>query len=467
MTIKTRRFCTAVLTVGALLGASLSCSGGEEPQSKQQSVTAGAQLWTARYHAGGETPAVAQSLAVSRDGTRVFVTGSAGTVAYDAATGDQKWVAASTAFAGSGGSTQPPTLAVSSDGTKVFVAGTSERGPNSNYVTFAYNAATGAQLWTKTYDGPAGKGDGARAVAASPSADVVFVYGFSDGTGTGSDMATVAYAASTGEQHWVARYNGPANADEGLFLGGSQALAVSSDGAAVYVTGASKGTGQGHDYATVAYNAKTGTQQWASRYSAGPKSDSYPMAVAVSKDSVYVTGGSDSGTSAMDVTTIAYDPATGTQRWLERYNAPANVNEGGTAIALTSDTVLVSGTGEGATLGKEDYVSAAYRAATGAQLWLKRYDGPDGSDDNGYSNAVANDGKKLYVTGWSNSTSAGHDFATVAYDTASGNQLWVARYSSPGQGDDEARCVAVSPTDGTVFVTGGGNGDYATVAYRG
>jgi hypothetical protein len=63
----------------------------------------------------------------------------------------------------------------------------------------------------------------------------------------------------------------------------------------------------------------------------------------------------------------------------------------------------------------------------------------------------------------------GQDYATVAYDSGTGNRLWVERYDSPERGlYDRARALAVSP-DGAVYVTGeshgGGYRDYATIRY--
>jgi hypothetical protein len=62
-------------------------------------------------------------------------------------------------------------------------------------------------------------------------------------------------------------------------------------------------------------------------------------------------------------------------------------------------------------------------------------------------------------------------YATVGYGTGSGEQLWTQAYGvtgSPTDGDlsSEAHAVAVSPKDGTVFVTGVSGRGYATVAYR-
>ena len=70
------------------------------------------------------------------------------------------------------------------------------------YTTSGYNAATGAQLWTKRY-GSQGKSRGygpvgARSVTVSPRGDTVFVTGISVGAGSGPDYVTVAYNASTG-----------------------------------------------------------------------------------------------------------------------------------------------------------------------------------------------------------------------------------------------------------------------------
>jgi len=138
---------------------------------------------------------------------------------------------------------------VSPDGRRVFVTGAALGTASYDYATVAYRAGTGARLWTRRHDGPANGYDIALAIAVSPHGTKVFVTGGSEGSGAaGSDYATVAYRAGTGARLWTRRYD-PSNVDIAL------AIAVSSDGTKVFVTGESEGSVTGSDYATVAYSA--------------------------------------------------------------------------------------------------------------------------------------------------------------------------------------------------------------------
>jgi hypothetical protein len=83
----------------------------------------------------------------------------------------------------------------------------------------------------------------------------------------------------------------------------------------------------------------------------------------------------------------------------------------------------------------------------------------------------------VYVTGDSGGFNApgfggSQDFLTAAYDSATGATLWVRRYNGPAMSEDGAISIAVSPTTGTVFVTGDSNddpsgSDIVTIAYSG
>jgi len=164
-------------------------------------------------------------------------------------------------------------------------------------------------------------------------------------------------------------------------------------------------------------------------------------------------------------------PGPGSQLWAARYGTTEFENAANAVQSSPDGTVYVTGVrGAPSSL---SYATAAYDAATGAQLWLARYNGPGNGDDKAYSVVVSPDGGTVYVTGESAETTSAYDYATVAYKAGTGASLWLARYNGTGNGTDAARAAAVSPTTGTVFVTGSSAGtgtmeiDYATVAYHG
>ena len=326
-------------------------------------------------------------------------------------------------------------------------------------------AGPGAQLWAKLYNGPGNSSSQAFSVTTSPDGSTVYVTGGSGDNGT-ADYTTVAYNAATGAQRWVSRYNGGVTAFS---------VAVSPDGSTVFVTGYSAaGTQSGFDYATVAYNAATGAQRWAKRYNGPGNSNDYAESVAVSPtgNEVFVTGYSAAGPqSSYDYATVAYSAATGAQLWAKRYNGPINSGSTAYSVAVSPDgkTVFVTGDVAGPSY---DYATVAYNAATGAQLWAKRYDGPGHNDDVAESVAVSPTGGTVYVTGYSDGVNLQPDYATVAYNTATGARLWVSRYNIPNNtAGAVAFSVTVSPS-GTVFVTGEthpsstSNWEYATIAYH-
>jgi DNA-binding beta-propeller fold protein YncE len=232
------------------------------------------------------------------------------------------------------------------------------------------------------------------------------------------------------------------------------------------------------DYATVAYNAATGAQRWVRRYNGPGNGRDRAQSVAVSPagGTVFVTGDSTGIRSGADYATVAYNAATGARRWITRYNGPANGSDFAQSVAVSpvGGTVFVTGASYRKSNTNPDYATVAYNAATGAQRWVRRYNGPGNGYDYATSVAVSPGGGTVYVTGGSTGIRSGADFATVAYNAATGAQRWVTRYNSPGNNGDYATSMAVSPGGGTVYVTGysqrtagSEEPDYATVAYSG
>ena len=196
------------------------------------------------------------------------------------------------------------------------------------------SAPAGPQLWVSHY---VGLGDAqATAIAASPSGGTVFVTGDTTGSQTPADYATVAYDAATGAQLWASRYDGPGNGSDG-----TGAIAVSPDGTRVFVTGSSQGSGTSADYATIAYNAATGARLWVRRYNDSRNGEDFATALALSPDgrTALVTGSSGSG-HREDFATIAYSAATGAELWIRRYDGPASSFDVPHAMTVSLDSRL-------------------------------------------------------------------------------------------------------------------------------
>jgi hypothetical protein len=205
---------------------------------------------------------------------------------------------------------------------------------------------------------------------------------------------------------WTNRYNGPGNTTD-------IATAVTVDSSNnVMVTGFSIGSGSSFDYATIQYSS-AGVPLWTNRYNGPGNGDDYANALAVdASNNVIVTGQSTSSASGYDYATIEYSSA-GVPLWTNCYNGPANSNDYARAVAVDdSGNVVVTGysTGSG---GDSDYTTLKYSSA-GVPLWTNRYNGPGNSADLAYAVAVDRGGNVI-VTGYSTSSGGDSDFTTIKY----------------------------------------------------
>lgn len=85
------------------------------------------------------------------------------------------------------------------------------------------------------------------------------------------------------------------------------------------------------------------------------------------------------------------------------------------------------------------------------QKWAVHYNGPGNGVDEACAIAVDGSGN-VFVTGSSQGSGTGCDYATVCYDS-DGEQIWVARYNGPDNGYDSPSAIAVDGS-GNVYVTG-------------
>lgn len=425
--------------------------------------------WTASYHGSGAGVDESHALVTSPDGQHVYVTGVATlggdefatdyvTISYSA-TGSQEWASV---YNGSKSYDSANAISVSSDGTRVYVTGHSTGNNNlADFATVAYATATaGTQLWVARYDGPSGGQDVATSIVVAPNDARVFVTGYRAST-TGVDYATIAYDSTTGAQLWNAFYDGPGQADDYAF-----SIDVLPDGSMVFVTGRSASASPA-DFATVAYDATTGAQLWVSRFDTpGPSFDAaFVLKVGPEGDSLYVAG-SAGGAGSLDYTTIKYQASTGYEVWRRVYGTAAldvpyglDVNAAETRVFVTGE---VNSPGE-----TTDYGTVAYDAASGQQIWASTYNGPGSLRDTAVS--VDSAGSGVYVTGSSYGLLT-VDIATIRYSALSGAEEWVERFDGMAAGDDGASALRVSQDGSRVFITGSTTNlltgeDYGTLAY--
>lgn len=463
MGVGMHRMAVGVLLVLMSEGPGFAANAGESHDAVPTT-----ELWMARYENQGTRDASPQAVAVSPDGTSVFVTGFAYgtgssdclTIGYDALSGTELWrrryddpaMRSDTATS----------IAVSPDGGTVFVSGYGDAGSGGvDYLTLAYVAATGVPLWGRGYQGSGGGNDIVRSIGVSPDGTAVFVTGESyGGQSVGYDYATVSYDAATSAFRWAQRYNGPGNWHDY-----ATDLAVSPDGAALYITGFSSETEFDESYLTVTYDSTTGTELWKNRDQEGTEASS----IGVTPDGykVFVTGFRDVSTG-QDFVTVAYDSVDGARLWVGYYNGPALADDLPVGLAVSADgsIVAVTGQSDGIFTGP-DYATVAYATTTGQRQWAARYRRP--GDDS--PAAIAIGGSTVYVTGYREGPS-GLDFATVGYDLSTGGGVLLVRYNDPGFGTDQATAIATSPDGGTVFVAGASEGrsglqDFVTIAYAG
>jgi uncharacterized delta-60 repeat protein len=339
----------------------------------------------------------------------------------------------------------------------IYVTGYSTAaGNNQDYATVKYNP-NGDTVWVRRYNGPGNGSDWARALTVDNSSNV-YVTGRSYGSMTNYDYATIKYYPN-GDTAWVRRYNGSASVNDD-----PHAIAADKSGY-VYVTGYSMGSGTGLDYASIKYDPN-GDTIWVRRYNGPANSHDYGNAIGVDGwGNAIVTGTSYDTVGQLDYVTIKYAP-NGDTLWLRRYKGPDGGYDEAYALALdTAGNIYVTGYSYGNGT-NPDYATIKYYP-NGDTAWVRRYDGPASGFD--YAKAIAvDDSGYVYVTGFSDSTNSYQDFATIKYDS-SGNEVWVRRYNGPNNGTDEAMALALDKSSNvyvTGYSGGGSLGmDYATIKY--
>lgn len=322
-------------------------------------------------------------------------------------------------------------------------------------IIFSNLQAQVTEEWFSRYNGPGDSVDQGTKIVLDGSNNI-YVTGFSSGSGTGTDYTTIKYNSS-GVQQWIQRYDGP-----GHSLDEANDMAVDAMGN-VYVTGRSR-SGSGEfttDYATIKYSS-SGIEQWVVRYNgiAGGPDDAYAI-VLDDVNNVYVTGQSGYTQLNANIVTIKYN-SSGVQQWIATYNGPGSDWDKGTSIVVDNSRNVYVGGGHNVNVGTayHDYVIIKYDSM-GNQQWMQTYNGTGNNWDEIVS--IGLDAfENLYVTGYS--TGTGWDIVTIKYNS-SGDQQWLARYSSSGNSIDVPTEMIVDDA-GNIYITGAITFDFGTLKYN-
>ncbi len=169
--------------------------------------------------------------------------------------------------------------------------------------------------------------------------------------------------------------------------------------------------GPGTDAFLVKY-APNGTELWNRTWNAG-SSENGKAAVGYN-GSIYFTGRVGS-----EAFLVKYDQA-GNELWNRTWGHPAG-SERPEGIAVTNDSIYVSGTRDGFGDGSYNPYLVKFNA-TGYEVWNETWGGPD--EDWARDLAIDSSHKNLYVVGQSD-TSGSYDFeAFLVKYTENGTQLW-------------------------------------------
>jgi len=259
----------------------------------------GTLLWQKIFDRSGSLLDFGNALAVDDSGY-VYVTGGSSapasgedftTIKYNS-NGDTVWVRH---YNGPGNSTDEAQAILLDGKGHIYVTGQSVgSGTSDDFATIKYNQ-NGDTLWVRRYNG-LGNGADRPVVLNLDDSGYVYVTGYT-WNGTSSDYTTIKYD-SVGNSLWVRTYNGPGNSTD-------QALAQTLDESGwVYSTGFSIGSGTGEDFATVNYSVN-GVIQGVRRYNGLASGNDRALDVAVDQEYIYVTGRSRVG-GTDDITTIKY-----------------------------------------------------------------------------------------------------------------------------------------------------------------
>lgn len=266
--------------------------------------------------------------------------------------------------------------------------------------------------WQAVYNGPADSIDLAQKILVDASGNVI-VTGFSTGTGTYRDFATIKYNPS-GVQQWAARYNGSSNGNDEAYSG-----ALDNTGN-IYICGNSS-SGNSNNVCLVKYSS-SGSILWNINIISASISSQNSM-TADNSGNCFITGVKNN-----DMFVAKYSSG-GALVWSNAVNGAANGYDEGKQILLdASGNIYAAGISEGIQTGK-DIILTKFNPG-GTLQWAARFNAIYNKDDDISSLKIDNLGN-LLISGFSwNSNTLSQPVFLVCKFNNNGQILWFKTIAS-------------------------------------
>jgi len=231
--------------------------------------------------------------------------------------------------------TQGESIALDNSG-NVYVTGyTTSASNHEDIIVVKYNPDNGEQIWRKTYNGSGNSEDKAWGIVVDKD-QFVYITGHTTSAKSNIDCITLQLACQTGNLGWAAKFNGSGNSEDKAW-----GIVVDTDGL-IYITGQTTSSGNNVNYLTMCYLANGNVKWGPSEYNGPGNGDDKAYAITAiytgssrGVKSIVVTGGSIGNNNNNDYATVTYNAGTGSQRGdAVRYSLNASSDD----IALDIDS---------------------------------------------------------------------------------------------------------------------------------
>ncbi len=327
---------------------------------------------------------------------------------------------------------------------------------------FKLDGMTGEVLWSQHYASPEGVNEAALGMALD-SNNNVFITGSAQIGAQSEEAMTIKLDAGNGNILWNKTFGGSEATDDI-----SWQIVIGSDDNPI-ISGFLVEAGEVPNYFTRKMDNATGNMIWDKR---GPEAQNNVTNcgtwLALMPNDDVVMCQRVFGANGYDVYLHRFAALDGSTVWSRTYDSPTHSGDDPKKMICDADGNLI-------VVGVQDiswnynFMVLKFDGETGNAIWNSNYDGPPGWYDVA-KDVTTGPGGSVIVTGLSDGSGTGWDWATVAFDGADGAQLWEKRFDGPTSQSDEPSCVIANDA-GEVFVTGYGYGqdsnkDMFTIFYK-